>query len=169
MIVKTVYADHIKMSDQLFDEIIEHFSHNSDNIHKVLDIFNASKYEFYKVLDSDQRNSERYAQARTLYVENRLAERDRLNQELLDKIQTCDPKLANALQNAYKEQIRQIEWDVQKLLPKKYGDKIDITSNGLSVTREISISLPGKLSDGAKVSTYPESTETNNNDNLSSV
>lgn len=133
------------LTDDVFDKIIDHFSHNADNIHKVLDKFDISKEQFYKVLDSDQRKSERYAQARTLYVENRLAERDRLNEELIGKLLSCDPKLANALQNAYKEQIRQIEWDVQKLLPKKYGDKIDITSDGQSISRELTItSIPTK-------------------------
>ena len=127
------------LTDEIFDQIIEHFSHNADNIHIVLDKFNISKEQYYKVLDSDKRKSERYAQARTLYSENRLAERDRLNAELLERLETCDPKIANALQNAYKEQIRQIEWDVAKLLPRKYGDKLDITSDNEPITRDITI------------------------------
>ena len=138
------------LTDEMFDQIIDHFSHNADNIHIVLDKFDVGKHSFYKMLDSDQHKSERYAQARTLYVENRLAERDRLNAECLQKMQECDPKLANALQNAYKEQIRQIEWDVQKLLPKKYGDKITVDHNNLDVQR--SITLPAKLSEGSTVS-----------------
>lgn len=59
------------------------------------------------------------------------------------------------------------KWIASKLKPKKYGDKIDITSNGLSVTREISISLPGKVTEGSKVSTYLNTSKTNNNDNIS--
>lgn len=149
----------VTIAEELFDQIIDHFSHNADNIHKVLDKFNVSKHAFYKALDSDQHKSERYAQARTLYVENRLSERDRLNEELLLKIQSCDPKLANALQNAYKEQIRQIEWDVQKLIPKKYGDKIDVTSNGETLATSTALSQARKRVQTSNNSTAPSTVE----------
>ena len=142
-----------KLTDEIFDQIIDHFAHNADNIHDVLNKFGVSTTQFYRVLDHDQRKSERYAQARTLYSENRLAERDRLNKELLTKIMNCDPKIANALQNAYKEQIRQIEWDVQKLLPKKYGDKIDITNSDQSLVRNISLTaIPAKSNSDIQLS-----------------
>ena len=134
-----------EITDELFDKILEHFANNADNILDVLEKHNVTTYMFYTVINKDQVKSQRYAQARTLYVENRLAERDKLNRELLIKIQQCDPKIANALQNAYKEQIRQIEWDVAKLLPKKYGDKVDITTDGQSLVRNMTLTpIPSK-------------------------
>jgi hypothetical protein len=41
-----------------------------------------------------------------------------------------DPRKCNAIQSAYREKIRHIEWVIAKLLPKKYGDKLDMTTNG---------------------------------------
>ena len=90
-------------------------------------------------MNADEKRAEKYARARTLYVENRLTERDELNAECLEKMESCDPKLANALQSHYRERVRQLEWDVAKLLPRKYGDRIDVTTDGNAITREINI------------------------------
>ena len=43
---------------------------------------------------------------------------------------SVDPKAANAVVSAYKLKADNIKWGMSKKKPKKYGDKLDITTNG---------------------------------------
>jgi hypothetical protein len=82
----------------------------------------------------------RYARSKETQSENLMDRISEIQEQCINEIRTIeDPKRCNAIQNAYKEQIRHIEWIASKLKPKKYGDKIDVTSNGEAITREISI------------------------------
>ena len=87
---------------------------------------------FYKYMEIiGDKAEQRYAHARGLYIETKLAERDQLNAKCLNEIKHCDEKRCNALQSYYRELSRQIEWELSKLRPKRYGDhqQIEIISS----------------------------------------
>lgn len=42
----------------------------------------------------------------------------------------ADPKAANAVVSAYKLKADNLKWSMSKMKPKKYGDKVDLTTNG---------------------------------------
>lgn len=120
------------MTEELFNDIIEHLSSSSDNLHKVLDKFNTTTYMFYGAIGSDTSKSERYMQARSKYIENKLSSRSKIMEDAIaeSKIHT---KCANALIAAAKEQCRIIEWDCEKLLPKIYGGRLDNIDGSLKI------------------------------------
>lgn len=63
-----------------------------------------------------------------------------LEEECMLKLDTLDdPKLGNAIVQAYKMQIDNIKWMLSKRKPRLFGDKVDITTNGNDITREIII------------------------------
>ena len=63
-----------------------------------------------------------------------------LEEECMYKLDTLDdPKLGNAIVQAYKMQIDNIKWMLSKRRPRLFGDKIDLTTNGNDITREIII------------------------------
>ena len=126
------------LTDELFDKICEELAISSDNLHKILDRFDTTTHSFYKVLQSNESKTERYIQARSKYIENKLAERQVILDNALIEMQD-NPKCANAIAQIAKEKCRIIEWDCMKLLPKVYGDKIDITTDNKAIDREIVI------------------------------
>lgn len=151
-----------ELTDELFDKICEHLQSSSDSLHKVLDKFDTTTYMFYQAIRSSEIKSEQYMQARSKYIENKLSER----QTILEKAEVdCkeNPKCANAIAQIAKEKCRVIEWDCIKLIPRVYGDKIDVTTDNQMLTREIVLTAPAVK----KVSINPKSRETNNNDNVS--
>lgn len=149
-----------EMTDELFNKICEHLSASADSLNKVLDAYNTTTYMFYQAIRSSEVKSEQYMQARSKYIENKLSER----QTILERAEVeCkeNPKCANAIAQIAKEKCRVIEWDCIKLIPRVYGDKIDVTTNNESLTREIILTAPAIK----KVSINSKSSTTNNNDN----
>ncbi len=54
-------------------------------------------------------------------------------EEALELAQNCDPKAANAVVSAVKLKADNLKWVMSKMKPKKYGDKVDVTSAGEAI------------------------------------
>lgn len=84
----------------------------------------------FKWLSENKDFSEQYVRATD--------ERTEAQQEILLEIgdraiahsETADPKAANAVVSAYKLKADNLKWSMSKMKPKKYGDKLDMTTNG---------------------------------------
>ena len=129
------------ITPEQFEEIcsiIETSEYGTDKTCTSVGVSGASFRGYMQIIGSPAET--RYAQAKEKQIENLIDQIPVLNQACLDEIRNIeDAKRCNAIQNAYKEQIRHIEWVASKLKAKKYGDKLDVTSNGEAITREISI------------------------------
>ena len=53
-----------------------------------------------------------------------------LGDNAIDLSQSVDPKSSSAVVNAVKLKADNLKWMMSKMKPKKYGDKIDMTTNG---------------------------------------
>lgn len=53
-----------------------------------------------------------------------------LGDEAIELAQTTDPKASGAVVQAVKLKADNLKWVMSKMKPKKYGDKIDMTTNG---------------------------------------
>lgn len=53
-----------------------------------------------------------------------------LGDRAIEHAEEADPKAANAVVSAYKLKADNLKWSMSKMKPKKYGDKIDMTTNG---------------------------------------
>lgn len=70
-----------------------------------------------------------------------------LHQAIADRIAKCrqdidseeDPKKCNAIVQLCKIDIDAIKWDLSKRQPKVFGDKLDVTTNGNDIVREINV------------------------------
>jgi hypothetical protein len=126
------------ISDETFQLICDHLAASSDSLKKVLDRHDVSPYAFYQAVRSAPEKTSRYMLARSKYVENKLSERVEILEDA-QKRMGRNPKIANAIAQIAKEKCRIIEWDCIKLLPRIYGEKLDVTSGDESLTREITI------------------------------
>lgn len=79
------------------------------------------KYEIFR---------DKYAKAKEQGVEARAEHLEEIGDEAIALAQSVDPKASNAVVQAYKLKSDNAKWAMSKLKPKKYGDKIDMTTNG---------------------------------------
>lgn len=53
-----------------------------------------------------------------------------MGDEAIAHAEDCDPKAAGAIVSAYKLKADNFKWAMSKTKPKKYGEKMDVTSDG---------------------------------------
>jgi hypothetical protein len=74
--------------------------------------------------------SEQYVTSKNESADARLEQLDDLGDEAIALAQSVDPKASSAVVQAVKLKADNIKWTMSKLKPKKYGDKLDLTSDG---------------------------------------
>lgn len=130
----------IPILPELFEAICDRIETTEYGLLSICKDFGIAYERFLALIKSDMTYEIRYAQAKERQIEALVEQITDLNQQCLNEIRTiADPKRCNAIQNAYKEQIRHIEWVASKLKAKKYGDRIDVTTNNESINRSIEI------------------------------
>lgn len=73
--------------------------------------------------------SEQYAQARETQAELMFEEINEIADDAVSQVRG-DDKSDSARVQAYKLRVDARKWTLSKMLPKKYGDKLDVTSGG---------------------------------------
>jgi hypothetical protein len=127
------------LSKEQFDTICGILSESGTGISKVCKEVGVSTSSFYKDIDEDINLEKQYSRARSIYIEKRLSDRDELNEKCHKEMKNCDPKRCNAIVTYYKELARQIEWELGKLMRRKYGDDLDQSRTSVTMPSEIRI------------------------------
>ena len=78
-----------------------------------------------------------------------------MGEEAIEKAQDVDPKASGAVVQAYKLKADNLKWSMSKMKPKKYGDKLDLTSGGDRLPQPI-ISLDVQRNDSHKEDKEPQ-------------
>lgn len=76
---------------------------------------------------------EQYARAKEESAEAMNEEIVELGDEAIRMSQSVDFKASNAVVQAYKLKADNLRWMMSKMKPKKYGDKLDMTTNGKDI------------------------------------
>lgn len=76
---------------------------------------------------------EQYARAKRESTTARHEQLEELGDEAINLSQTVDPKASGAVVQAVKLKSDNLKWVMSKLEPKKYADKIDVTSDGKAI------------------------------------
>jgi hypothetical protein len=109
-----------------------------DDISKGLSLRKACKnggiprMTFYNWIDEDQKSIDRYTRAKEQGIEARF---ESIEEDYNEEPQR-DPetgKIDSAWVQLQRLKIDSKKWELSKLAPKKYGDKIDVTSKGESI------------------------------------
>jgi|ERR1035437_1310270 hypothetical protein len=91
----------------------------------------------------DFRNN--YTQATLDRTEAHLELLNEMGEEAILTAQSTGDKRANAVVSAYKLKADNMKWVMARMKPKKYGDKIDMTTDGKAITVElVSYKKPSK-------------------------
>ena len=76
---------------------------------------------------------DQYARAKEESADADLETIEDLGDLAIEESKTADPKAANAVVSAYKLKADNLKWAMSKKRPKKYGDKVDVTSDGKAI------------------------------------
>ncbi|MBN1294376.1 MAG: hypothetical protein JXB48_21245 [Candidatus Latescibacteria bacterium] len=114
-----------------FESICQKIETSSDGLRKILKINKIATETFYRFQRSSQKNIERYTRAKKNQIENISDEIRDIESECKAEIDNCeDSKKCNAIVNYYRLKIDTLKWLLSKLVPEKYGEKLDLTSGG---------------------------------------
>ena len=78
--------------------------------------------------------SQRYAQATEDRTEAQVIELNEVASQAIQEAKSADPKSSNAIVQAYKLKADNLKWIMARMKPKKYGDKIDFSSDGKPIS-----------------------------------
>lgn len=135
-----------KILDKLFNEIINDISLNGMSAKSALKD-KMSSSTFHEILNNDSEKSKRYARACEMRA-------DLIAEETLDIADDSSGDLTtlsdgrkvenNHVINRDRLRVDTRKWLLSKLHPKKYGDRIDMTSNGKDLNTCIQIEIINK-------------------------
>lgn len=125
--------------DNIFDEVCIRVE-NGEAIRDILKDKNLpSSSTFYDWLENDTEKSKRYARAKELWAESQAAEILRIADDSTnDTIYTEKGEIENKeWVNRSKLRVDTRKWLMSKMYPKKYGDKIDLTTDNKPINTNI--------------------------------
>jgi hypothetical protein len=122
------------MTPETFEQICNDYSCSNGGIVSACEKNGKSWHSFGDYKNSTPEAGARYARAVINKYEYLMAEIHTLEEKWLSHIQTCEPNVCNAVGQVYREKINTLKWLASKLMPRVYGDKIDVTSDGERVT-----------------------------------
>jgi hypothetical protein len=116
------------MTDEQFQIFCDSISHGK-SIDDSLLACKTAWATLQKYLDEHGEKSERkYARAREKYLEEHLTKRESIIDKYKKEI-LANPQCANALSSMCREECRQIEWELSRRMPRKYGDRIQVDAD----------------------------------------
>lgn len=76
---------------------------------------------------------DQYARAKEESADAQFENLDDIGDEAIEESKIVDPKAASAVVSAYKLKADNLKWTMSKMKPKKYGDKLDVMSDGKAI------------------------------------
>jgi glycerol-3-phosphate O-acyltransferase len=116
---------YISMTDDQFSQFCELISQGKSipKACETIHIAHEAPYEYRQKMGEIA--EVKYARAREEYLDKQLTKRESIIEKYKAEI-LANPQCGNALASMCREECRQIEWELAKRAPRKWGDKIAI-------------------------------------------
>ena len=146
-------------SEEIVDKIFSELANTTKGLAKICKENSISCPKFREFIVCNTEVGNKYAHARTLQIENMEEQVIELGTKLelalmgkgIDEdtglIIVIEPQIASALVSLCRVRIDSIRWVLSKLAPKKYGDKLDVTSDNKPVNVALSVADAKAISD----------------------
>lgn len=95
------------------------------------------KSNVFKWLANNKDFRDQYTRAKEESADALTEDLQDIGDKAIEHAEDADPKASNAVVSAYKLKADNIKWVASKLKPKKYGDKLDLTSDGKALPTPI--------------------------------
>lgn len=113
---------------------------------------------FFKWIRENKEFLQQYVQAKEASVDAQHEILEDIGDEAIGKAQVVDARASNAVVSAYKLKADNLKWLMSKMKPKKYGDKVDLTSGGEKLPTPIlqNLNVPNNNSDKENIESEEE-------------
>ena len=119
-----------KYSKELGDRICDKLSEGNSLRTVCLDDDMPDKATVFRWLRTNKEFCDQYRYAKDESADADLETIEDIGDLAIEHSEEADPKAASAVVNAYKLKADNLKWAMSKKKPKKYGDKVDLTSGG---------------------------------------
>lgn len=115
-----------EQKEEIFNNIFNSLE-NGNSLRRTLSVIDLPAKTFYEWLDSDEEKSKQYARSKELGIEARF---ESIEADYLEKPKvTADGKIDGSWVALQRLKIDSKKWELSKLAPKKYGDKLEVDQN----------------------------------------
>ena len=128
------------LSQEMFDAIINDIEETDASTRSCCEKYKISWRSFRKDCEKCKEREMRYARARIFQAEHLLDRAREIEDEAIADIKASETKIGNALATMYRQKIEDRKWFASKLLPKKYGDKIEVETK--TITDSVLVESP---------------------------
>jgi transposase-like protein len=133
-----------KYTEELANEICTQIAHSTKGLNSIAKSLGINPDTVYEWLNKYKDFSENYARARELQADFladeviRVAKTQRIGKKTVSKEWGEETTTGDAVDRS-RLIVDALKWKASKLAPKKYGDKVDVTSNGETVKQVFQI------------------------------
>ena len=111
---------------EIFNNIFNSLE-NGNSLRRTLSVIDLPAKTFYEWVDADEEKSKQYARSKELGIEARF---ESIEADYLEKPKvTADGKIDGSWVALQRLKIDSKKWELSKLAPKKYGDKLEVDQN----------------------------------------
>lgn len=115
-----------EQKEEIFNNIFNSLE-NGNSLRRTLSVIDLPAKTFYEWLDADEEKSKQYARSKELGIEARF---ESIEADYLEKPKvTADGKIDGSWVALQRLKIDSKKWELSKLSPKKYGDKLEVDQN----------------------------------------
>ena len=115
-----------EQKEEIFNNIFNSLE-NGNSLRRTLSVIDLPAKTFYEWLDADEEKSKQYARSKELGIEARF---ESIEADYLEKPKvTADGKIDGSWVALQRLKIDSKKWELSKLAPKKYGDKLEVDQN----------------------------------------
>lgn len=91
---------------------------------------------FFRWLRDEEEFRKQYAYAKQEAADAQFEELNDIADDAISQAMRVDPKAAGAIVNAHRLKADNLKWAMSKMKPKKYGEKLDLTSAGKRLVQQ---------------------------------
>lgn len=129
------------MTPEVYESICRQVETTSDGVNTACSDHKVSIRSFYEYKRAIGETAEnRYARAKESQVDSIVDQIDEIEKQAEIELKSIsDPKIAHAMMALYRLKIDDRKWLASKLKPKRYGDRLDITTAGDALPNKLQV------------------------------
>ena len=128
----------VEITEQIFNDVIDEMASSIQGLVHILNKYGIKRTTFLDYVDREQQRADKYARAKGEQIAYWAAEINRLSykmEELVRGNEVYNEFNINAAVKVLQIQIDSLKWQLSKLAPKEYGDKIEV--NATTTTTQV--------------------------------
>lgn len=126
-------ANAVEITEDIFNKVCNDMSNSPQGLTHILKPYGINRVSFLEYKEKNKERIDKYARAKDAQIEYLADEINRLSYEMADMVRKggiYDEITINPAVKTMQIQVDALKWQLSKLAPKKYGDKVAVEHEG---------------------------------------